>query len=62
MKNILITTLSEFKQLLDNKKDNEKVRIYINDGFHGDVLKITEFRDSFYHNKIDFRYLKQFLH
>ena len=52
MKNILITTLSEFKQLLDNKKDNEKVRIYINDGFHGDVLKITELYNELITQKI----------
>ncbi len=54
MENISITTLEDFKQILGNIKSSEKVRIYINDGFHIDVLEIVKiYNDLFSQNTFD---------
>ena len=54
MENISITTLEDFKQILGNIKSSEKVRIYINDGFHIDVLEIVKiYNDLFSRNTFD---------
>ena len=47
MENIYIASLAEFKQYLENKKINEKTRVYLNDGFYSEVLEIVKFYNDF---------------
>ena len=48
MENITIKTLAEFKQFLENKKNNEKTRVYISNGFHSDVSEIVKYYNNIY--------------
>lgn len=52
MENIAVTTITDFLQFIENKKNNEKTRVFINNGFHSDVLEIVKIYDELSTQKI----------